>query len=140
MDQKAGRRVLVAEDDPPLRKLLATALRRHGLDVTTTTHGGEAVTELEGSCWDVLLLDLMMPTMSGWDVIAWLAKHPDRKPRSVIVVSAATRAILQELDPAVVNAIIFKPFDVLQLSAYVQAACTLPVPDRRKTRAINAEP
>jgi CheY-like chemotaxis protein len=140
MDQEPGRRVLVAEDDPPLRKLLATMLRRQGLEVTTTVHGGEALAELERSRWDVLLLDLMMPTMSGWDVIAWLAEHPDRKPRSVIVVSAAARAILQELDPTVVNAIIFKPFDVLQLGAYVKAACTLPVADRRKTRAINAEP
>jgi two-component system phosphate regulon response regulator PhoB len=140
MEQALGNRVLIAEDDLSLRKLVATALRREGLDVTTTVHGGEAVTELERTCWDVLVLDLMMPTMSGWDVIAWLARHPDRKPRSVIVVSAASRAILRELDPAVVNAIIFKPFDVLQLGAYVKAACKLPTPDRRKTRTVGAEP
>ena len=65
MNQEPGRSVLIAEDDPPLRKLLATMLRRQGLDVTTTAHGGEALAELERIRWDVLLLDLMMPTMSG---------------------------------------------------------------------------
>lgn len=140
MTASTGNQVLVAEDDPSLRKLMATALRRQGLEVTTTIHGGEALTQLEAACWNVLVLDLMMPTMSGWDVIAWLAEHPDRKPRSVIVVSAATRAILRELDPTVVNAIIFKPFDVLQLGAYVKAACKLPTADRRRTRTLGVEP
>ena len=43
---------------------------------------------LEENEWLVLILDLMMPAVSGWDVIAWLAAHRERKPNTVIVVTA----------------------------------------------------
>lgn len=78
----------------------------------------------------------MMPEVTGWDVIAWLAANPHRKPKTVIVVSATDRELLQDLDPTVVNAVIFKPFDLTQLSAYVKASCELPHYDRRRSRIV----
>lgn len=129
-------RILVAEDEPSLRKLLTTALRRRQLDVTAVVNGAEAIDELQRNHFHVAVLDLMMPTTSGWDVIAWLARNRDRAPASVMVVSAADRAILRDLDPGVVNAIIFKPFDVFQLTSYVKASCTLTKGDRRKARRV----
>jgi two-component system CitB family response regulator/CitB family two-component system response regulator MalR len=131
-------RILVAEDDPALRKLLVTVLRRrHRTEIEAATNGAEAIERLSSRpCLNVLVLDLMMRTKSGWDVIEWLADHEDRRPNSVIVVSAADRAILQQLDPRVVNSIIFKPFDVFQFSAYVKSACDLDHRDRRKRRLV----
>ncbi len=128
--------VLITEDDPALRKLLATAIRRRRLDVETATNGQEALSLLADREWLVLVLDLMMPTVSGWDVIAWLADHRDRKPHSVIVVSAVDREMFQRLDPTVVNAIIFKPFDVFHLASYVKTACELHHQDRRRSRLV----
>ena len=84
------------------------------------------------------LLDLMMPEVTGWEVISWLAEHRDHKPQTVIVVSATERAHLQQLDPTVVNAVIFKPFDVMQLSADVKASCDLRHVDRRRSRIVTA--
>lgn len=129
--------VLLAEDDPSIRALIASALRRRRLQLTTAANGAEALQHLQNAEWLVLVLDLMMPTVSGWDVIAWLAEHPDRRPKTVIVVSATDRALLQALDPTVVNAVIFKPFDVQQLSAYVKASCELPHDDRRRSRVVD---
>src|SRR5947209_7424491 len=80
-----------------------------------------------------LILDLMMPTLTGWEVIDWLAAHRERKPGTVIVVSATERELLRQLDPTVVNAVIFKPFDIHQLGAYVKASCELPHHDRRQS-------
>jgi CheY-like chemotaxis protein len=128
--------VLVTEDDPSIRSLLVTALRRRKVQLATATNGQEALQELQRQEWLVLVLDLMMPVVNGWEVIDWLAAHPERKPRTVIVVSAADRALLQSLDPSVVNAVIFKPFDVTQLTAYVKASCELPHGDRRSTRIV----
>src|SRR5688572_13900030 len=130
--------VLVAEDDPAIRTLLSTALRRRRLQLATASNGDEALQHLQRQEWLVLVLDLMMPAVTGWDVIAWLARHPERKPKTVIVVSATDRALLQELDPTVVNAVIFKPFDPWQLSAYVKASCELSHQDRRRTRIVHA--
>jgi CheY-like chemotaxis protein len=129
--------VLVAEDDPSIRALIATALRRRKLSLTMATNGDEALHHLQRAHWSVLVLDLMMPGVTGWEVISWLAKTPQRKPRTVIVVSATERKALEQLDPSVVNAIIFKPFDIVQLSAYVRASCDLPHDDRRRTRVVD---
>ena len=115
-------RVLVAEDDAAIRRLLATTLRRRRLDVQVAADGQAALRALEREQWDVLVTDLMMPRVDGWHVLRWLEEHPERRPRSVIVVSATDRDVLRELDPRTVNAIIFKPFDVLQVGAYVKSA------------------
>jgi two-component system KDP operon response regulator KdpE len=131
-------RILVVDDDPPLRKLLVTALRREGhTEVFGARNGAEAVEKLASDgAWSVLVLDLMMPTLSGWDVLNWLAENESHVPRTVIVASAASREILRELDPRLVNAILFKPFDVFQVAAYVSAACKLGDRDRRRKRVI----
>jgi DNA-binding response OmpR family regulator len=128
--------VLIAEDDPSIRALLSTALRRQRVNFSTVADGRQAVRMLERERWMVLILDLMMPTMTGWEVVAWLAAHREHKPGTVIVVSATERELLRELDPTVVNAIIFKPFDILQLGAYVKASCALSHDDRRQSRMI----
>lgn len=134
----SGCQVLIAEDDPAIRALLVTALRRRRLRSATAANGDEALEHLKNQNWLVLVLDLMMPDVTGWDVIAWLAAHPDSKPNTVIVVSATDRALLQELDSSVVNAVIFKPFDPMQLAAYVKASCDLAHDDRRRTRIVEA--
>jgi DNA-binding response OmpR family regulator len=131
--------VLVTEDDPALRKLVATALRRRRIDLETAADGREALTMLAEREWLVLVLDLMMPAVSGFDVIAWMAENPDRKPASVIVVSAMDQSVLSQLNPSVVNAIIFKPFDIVQLATYVKTACELQHGDRRKTRVVGGD-
>lgn len=128
--------VLIAEDDPSIRKLLASTLRRSRLPVATAADGVEALKKLSEGEWRVLVLDLMMPSLTGWEVIEWLAAYPEKRPKTVIVVSATEREALRHLDPNVVNAVIFKPFDVAQLSAYVRASCNLPHRDRRRSRIV----
>ncbi len=84
-----------------------------------------------------MVLDLMMPRVSGWDVIDWLSENPKRKPRTVIIVTAADRNVIQELNPEVVNAVIFKPFDVFDLASYVHSCLKARVQgDRRKRRIV----
>ena len=131
--------VLVAEDDPSIRALMASAFRRRKVQMAMAANGIEALEQLQSQEWLVLVLDLMMPEVNGWDVISWLAANPERKPRTVIVVSAADRELLQDLDTSVVNAVIFKPFDIMQLSAYVKASCELPHPDRRRSRIVDTD-
>lgn len=128
--------VLVAEDDASIRALIVSALRRRNMQLALAENGGEALVHLQNQEWLVLVLDLMMPHVTGWDVIRWLAANPARKPKTVIVVSATDRAMLQELDPTVVNAVLFKPFDIMQLAAYIKASCELGHDDRRRTRMV----
>lgn len=130
--------VLVTEDESAIRTLLVAALRRRRLGVATASNGEEALRLLEEREWMVLILDLMMPVVTGWDVIEWLTQHPERKPNTVIVMSAADRSSLLTLNPAVVNALIFKPFDIAQVTAYVKASCELKHDDRRRSRVVTS--
>ena len=129
-------RVLVTEDDPAIRRLLALTLRRRRVEVELATNGAEAVEALKRGPWAALVLDLMMPQVDGWEVVRWIAAHTEHRPKTVIVMSAADRDALRGLDPSVVNAIIFKPFDVLQLGAYVKNAVQQHGEDRRRARVV----
>lgn len=131
-------RVLVAEDDAAIRRLLGMTLRRRRMDVQLVEDGRQALEALQRDRFDVIVMDLMMPNLNGWEVVKWLGTHRDRKPASVIVVSAADREALRDLDPTVVNAIIFKPFDVVQLGAYVRNTAQRDGTDRRRARAVRS--
>ena len=132
--------VLAVEDDVPIRRLLVSALTRAGLTVASARDGTEAIEAMQKETYTVLLLDLMMPRMSGWDVIEWLKAHPTSRPRSVIVLSAGKPDLLDSLEPAIVNAVVLKPFDLHELTAYVRSCCTADiVEDRRVKRLVGAK-
>ena len=129
--------VLIVEDDPPLRTLMQLTLQREDLVTAAAADGIEAIERLESATFRVVLLDLMMPRMNGWEVIDWLRDHPSKLPRTVVVVTAADRSVFARLDPDVVNAIIVKPFDIYELAGYVCRCCETPVErDRRSKRVI----
>lgn len=128
--------VLVAEDDAAIRRLLALTLRRRRLHVEAAANGAEAMAALQRRRWDAVLLDLMMPEINGWEIVEWLGGHPESRPKSVIVMSAAGRDVLQNLDPTIVNAIIFKPFDVVEVGSYVKNIVVRAGSDRRRGRVV----
>ena len=131
MDVGAERaaQVLVVDDDDTLRTMTSLVLRRAGLRIDQAKDGGEAIGRMQQAGYEVVVLDLMMPRVSGWDVIRWMNEHRDRKPRVLVVLTAANRKILDELDPEIVNTILFKPFDIHELAAYVKACCEGFAPD-----------
>jgi DNA-binding response OmpR family regulator len=127
--------VLIIEDETSLLNLIATALRHEGLTVAGAHDGAEGLECMSRETYGVVLLDLMMPRVNGWEVIDWLKTHRDRRPHSLIVVSAADRNVFAELDPEIVNAIIIKPFDTWELAGYVKRCCDQGN-DRRHRRVV----
>ena len=61
----AAERVLVVDDDPPLRRMLARTLGAEGFEVTVAADGGAALVEVERAAPDVIVLDLAMPVIDG---------------------------------------------------------------------------
>ena len=131
-----SRGVLVVEDDAALRRLLVATLKRRRLNVDLAVDGQEGVQRLATNKYCVVTLDLMMPKMSGWEVIQWLKEHPEHRPPSVLVVTAADRGVFRELDPELVNAILIKPFDIHVLGSYIAACCRRKGRDRRRKRVV----
>lgn len=135
-EKAAPAAVLIVDDDRSVQNLIVASLQREGLAADTANDGTQAIDKLKKKTYSAIILDLMMPRMSGWDVIDWLRDNPDKTPYSVIVSTAADRAVLHELDPKVVNAIFVKPFNTLELAGYVRASSALSTRDRRSKRVI----
>jgi DNA-binding response OmpR family regulator len=113
------KRILIVDDDDAIRTLLFTILRRQGFAVDGARNGLEALARLRMCVYSVMLLDLMMPMKSGWDVLDELKKLPAEARPMVFVLTAGNEP--SDLDPAIVAGSIRKPFDVELLMATVTA-------------------
>ena len=112
--------VLVAEDTPDLQDLLMEVLISEGYSVIAAVDGVETLEALRHHRVDVLVLDLMMPRLTGWDVLRRLPEVASAPPR-VIVMSAAhdLRGVQHD---ALVEATVRKPFDLEHLLTLVSKA------------------
>jgi DNA-binding response OmpR family regulator len=113
------KRVLIVDDDDAIRALLFTILRRRRFAVDGARNGIEALERLRKCVYSVMLLDLMMPMKSGWDVLDELKKLPADARPLVIVLTAGNEP--RDLDSSIVAGSIRKPFDVDLLMATVTA-------------------
>jgi CheY-like chemotaxis protein len=112
--------VLIVEDDPATQQLLVALMRRDGLAATVATNGADAMQKLDGSGYDVIILDLMMPAVGGREVIQYLSRN-DRAEK-VIVCTAAGPRMTAEIDQSPhVSAVVRKPFDIDELTRAVAA-------------------
>lgn len=85
-------RIVVADDEPHIRKLVSFTLGRHGYDVIEATDGGEAYDRVRAELPDLVLLDVMMPVMTGYDVLDKLKADPLTQGIPVVMLSAKSQA------------------------------------------------
>ncbi|HEV2381879.1 MAG TPA: response regulator [Terriglobia bacterium] len=81
------RRILLAEDDRFLRKAAGAMLRRQGFTVLTAEDGEEALRVARAETPDLILLDLIMPKMQGFEVLKALKSDPQTSPIPVVILS-----------------------------------------------------
>lgn len=108
--------VLAADDDPVIRRLLEVNLELEGYEVVLAEDGADAVAKATEHRPDVILLDVMMPNMDGWDACRALKADDDLKDVPVVFLSARARdADVTEGTRAGAEAYITKPFDPIDL-------------------------
>ena len=110
-------RFLVVDDNEDIRDVFCRLVERAGHVASTAYDGQDAVETLERERFDVMLLDLTMPRMTGVEVVRWLRDRPDVAPDLRIVVISAwageNRAVLQELG---ITTVMQKPLRIQQLT------------------------
>lgn len=109
--------VLVVEDDHALSELITRAIRRNDLSTDVAGDVVEATRLLARSRYKVVILDLMLPDGSGFEVLEYM-KREGVAP-NVIVITAADGALLVRLDRSAVKTVMFKPIDAEHLASYV---------------------
>jgi DNA-binding response OmpR family regulator len=120
-DPAVCHRALVVEDDPAIRKLVEKLLLRRGIAIDTAHDGKDAIAKIEGNGYSIIVLDLMLPEVNGYEVIAYMKERSVRVP--VVVVSAVSQQALKTLDYDVVKDVISKPFDVHEFTNKIAALC-----------------
>lgn len=102
--------VLLVEDDRVIREELADLLQHHGYAVTTAAHGREALDCIERGRVRLVILDLVLPIMSGWEFLSVVRSIPRLARLPVLVITAGVNA-----DRVAGEPVFLKPLNVSSL-------------------------
>ena len=120
---RALKKVLVVEDEASIAGLIASNLERAGYHVQTATDGRAACRQAETFAPDAVTLDLLLPLVSGWQVLRFLRRHADRRlARVPVIVVSALGSAQQRADLKRQGAqdCLEKPFSVAELSRLIR--------------------
>ena len=108
-----GRRILVIDDDLAIRVLLHAVLKRMKFEVELAEDGAAGLEKLQSDpLYDLVLLDLMMPRLNGYEFIEQISqRHADHRPHIIVFTAAGKRGVDKIPPNAVCNSIL-KPFDL----------------------------
>jgi CheY-like chemotaxis protein len=116
-----GPLVLIVEDEQPIRQLIADVLGDRGFRTLPLANGAEALRVLETVRPDVMVVDLLMPVMHGWDLMEKYIDTTAGRPIPIVVVSG-NPALPKSFNRLGVQQVLAKPFDIDALLDAVQRA------------------
>ena len=118
-------RILIAEDEPDIRELVAFTLRFAGHEVTTTVNGEEALQQASHLIPDIIIMDVRMPRMTGYEACRLMKADHNLKDIPVMFLSAKGQdsEIQAGLDVGA-EEYLLKPFAPTQLAEHVKAILT----------------
>jgi CheY-like chemotaxis protein len=111
--------VLVVDDDPSVLRMIVSVLRREGYKIAEAKNGQEALRAMRSGEVQLVVLDLMMPVMNGWEVLEARAANPELQRIPVVVVTANLGTDLGAALNKGICALLPKPFDLSALKAIV---------------------
>jgi len=116
-DRRSPARILVVEDDDVIRQMVSTTLEEEGYEVWQAPDGLAALAVVEQAPPDVVLLDMRMPVMDGWEFAQ--RYRQGAQPRGRIVVMTAAIDALESAGQIDVDSVLAKPFDLNDLLSCV---------------------
>jgi len=121
MSKQQGASVLVVDDDPEIVAMLSTRLAARGYKVTTAGDGHKALEIAKREHPDVMLLDVMMPGKSGWEVARSLKQDPVTQGIKIVMVTAIGEQVNEITSPLYgADAYIDKPFEFQELEKAIE--------------------
>lgn len=116
-------RILVVDDDEALCGLIEYKLKQKGHEVAIAFDGQQALDQMNGTKYDVLVLDIMMPKVDGFYLLREIQKSKTRAPRATIILSARREEedILKSFEMGAID-YVAKPFSLNVLVARIELA------------------
>ena len=115
-----GKRILIADDNKQIRMLVSATLRAGGYELIEAADGAEALEMAVSERPDLVLLDVMMPNLDGFEVLHFLRKRPECAGCKVVMLTtAASMADMQRGAKEGADGYVVKPFQPADLKAVV---------------------
>ncbi len=121
MSPQPLRRVLIVDDEPPVREMLAVALEMAGFEVTEADNAATALNQVASSIPDLMLIDWMMPQVSGLELCRRLRRNPNTASIPLILLTARGEEDAKIKGLEVADDYITKPFSPRELVARLKA-------------------
>jgi two-component system, OmpR family, alkaline phosphatase synthesis response regulator PhoP len=115
-----GKKILVIEDEPTLARLLSYNLTQEGYETKVVDHGSEGLQAAMQQAYDLIILDIMLPGLSGFEILAKLRQKGNSTPVIILTARNAEEEVVQGLKHGA-DDYITKPFGVAELLARVSA-------------------
>jgi two-component system, OmpR family, alkaline phosphatase synthesis response regulator PhoP len=132
-------KILVIEDEPTLARLLSYNLSQEGYETKVVDHGSDGLQVALQQQFDLIVLDIMLPGMNGFEVLSKLRQKGNRTPVIILTARNAEEEVVQGLKYGA-DDYITKPFGVAELLARVSAVLRRTVPDEAlQEKAPNGE-
>lgn len=118
-----GRDILVVDDDTDVLNSVRDIFEHEGYVVKTVHNGFECIRELEKGFMGIVLLDLMMPKMDGWDTIKEIVKRGFQKKVAILIITAIGSPDHEKMNGVepYVHDYIVKPFNINDLVSSVES-------------------
>ena len=114
--------ILVADDDPDILSIVSMSLETQGYTVFKATNGREAVDLARQHRPDLILMDMMMPVVSGYEAVGEL--KADAETKDIVIVGLSAKAMATDMERATdvgIDGYITKPFRIAQVLTVVES-------------------
>ncbi|NUU61973.1 response regulator transcription factor [Paenibacillus agri] len=112
--------ILIADDDANIRKLMSLFLRKEGFEIKEANDGAKALSIVENSRVDLVILDIMMPGLDGWDLCREIRRQDANLPLLMVTAKAESAHKVKGFQLGT-DDYLSKPFDPLELVLRVKA-------------------
>lgn len=115
-----GSKIVIVDDEPNIVMTLEYAFKKQGFEVFIARDGGEALDILESVVPDIVLLDIMMPKVDGYQTLKWIKNNPGLKSTKVVFLTAKNKTSDIEKGLSMgVDKYLIKPFSVKKIIAEI---------------------
>ncbi|MFO7677918.1 MAG: response regulator [Thermoplasmatota archaeon] len=113
-------RIMIVDDEEDIRRSVGQVFQASGYEIITANNGNDCLNKLDDSLPDLIILDIMMPGMNGWDVAAQLKKNDKWNHIPIVFLTAKADELSIGFGGLASVDYIVKPFDILTLKEAVE--------------------
>ncbi|MDD5217581.1 MAG: response regulator [Candidatus Omnitrophica bacterium] len=117
-----SKKILLVDDEPEIRTLLTIRLSAYGYQVLTAENGVEAILKIKSEKPDLVILDILMPGLTGYQVVDEIRKLDSDIRNVPIIIISAKHKMRDLFDPADIHCFLPKPFDPKELTSKIESA------------------